>query len=75
MAEFDGRRVAAVFAADTAVKVASLALAELYCHIHKLAYACRIKTGEGIAFVNLVCIVAGKEFTGVVTREAEGHLR
>ena len=46
VAELDGRRVAAVFAADAYVKLFVCAFAERYSHIHKLTYACRIKTCE-----------------------------
>ena len=75
MAEFDGRRVAAVFAADTAMKLFAGALAELNGSFHKFAYALGIEPCKRVEFVNLCRIVRRKELACVVTREAEGHLR
>ena len=39
MAEFNGGRIAAVFAADTDMHIGSYTSAELNCHFHKLTYA------------------------------------
>lgn len=75
VAELDGRRVAAVFAADSAVEIFAFALAELDRSFHKLADAYRIQAGERVAFINLARIVRRQEFARVVAREAESHLR
>ena len=74
MAELDGGRIAAVLTADTAVKFGTGLAAELDRHLHQLADAHRVETGEGIGFVDLVLVVCGQELAGVVTREAERHL-
>ena len=75
MAELDGRRIAAVFAADAAVKLGICALAEFYSHIHELADAGGIELGEGVELVDLVLVIRGQELACIVAREAEGHLR
>ena len=74
MAELDGGRIAAVLTADTAVEFGTGRAAELDRHLHQLADAHRVETGEGIGFVDLVRIVCGQELAGVVAREAERHL-
>ena len=74
MTEFDRRRVAAVFAADTAVKGGPCLFAELYCHLHELTYALGIELGERVELVDLCRVVRRQELTCVVTREAEDHL-
>ena len=74
MAEFDGRRIAAVFAADTAVQMAVCALAERNCHLHEFADADSVETCKRIGLIDLCLIVTGQELACVVTAEAEGHL-
>ena len=74
VAELDGGRIAAVLTADTAVEFGTGRTAELDRHLHQLADAHRVETGEGIGFVDLVRIVCGQELAGVVAREAERHL-
>lgn len=59
MAELDGGRIAAVLTADTAVEFGTGRAAELDRHLHQLADAHRVETGEGIGFVDLVRIVCG----------------
>mgnify|MGYP005779409487 CR=1 FL=1 len=75
MAELDGRRIAAVLAADTAAHLGTGLTAELDSHLHELADADRIETGERIGFIDLVRVVCGQELAGIVAREAERHLR
>ena len=64
-----------MFAADSAVQRLVCALTELDCHIHELADADRVELGEGIELIDLARIVRRQEFSGVVARETEGHLR
>lgn len=75
VAEFYGRRVAAVLAAYTDMQFLSFALTKLNGSFHKLTYADGIQTAERVAFVNLISIVRRQEFARVVAREAESHLR
>ena len=75
MAELDGRRIAAVFAADTAMNVAAGSVSHFDSHIHKFAYAGGVKTCERIGLENLVLVVRRQEFACVVAAETEGHLR
>ena len=75
VAEFDGRRIAAVFAANTKVHFGTNALTAVNSHLHQFANARRIQSCERIRFVNLVCIVCRQELTSIVTRETERHLR
>ena len=75
VAELDGRRIAAVLAADTEVHGRTGRFTHLDRHIHQFAYADRVEAGERVGFVDLVLVVRGQEFAGVVARESEGHLR
>ena len=75
VAEFHRRRIAAVFAADPARHSGPRLSAELHRHLHQFANADGIEARKRIGFVNLVCIVRGQEFSGVVAGEAESHLR
>ena len=75
MAELDGRRIAAVFAADAAVESRPFGFAELNRHLHEFAHALGVELGERVELVNLCGIVRGQELASVVTRETEGHLR
>lgn len=75
MAELDGRRIAAVLAADTAVQLGTGLTAQLDRHLHQLTHTDDVKAGKRIGFVDLVRIVCGQELAGVVAREAERHLR
>ena len=75
VAELDGRRIAAVFAADAAVQLGTSLTTKLDRHLHQLADADGIETGKRIGLVDLVRIVCGQELAGIVTREPERHLR
>ena len=75
VAELYGRRVAAMFAADTAVKRLSFTLAEFNGSFHKFTYADGVKTCKRVAFVNLICVGRSKAFACVVPAEPESHLR
>ena len=75
VAELDGRRVAAVFAADAAVQRGTRLAAEIDCHLHQFADADLVELGKRIGLVDLVLVVRGQELACVVTREAKGHLR
>ena len=75
VAELDGRRIAAVLAADAAAHAGTRLSAEFDRHLHQLADADGVEASEGIGLIDLVRIVCGKELARVVTREAEGHLR
>ena len=75
MAELDGRRIAAVLAADAAVQIGAGLFAEFDRHIHQFADADLVEPCKRIGFVDLVLVVRGQELAGVVAREAEGHLR
>ena len=72
MAELDGGGIAAVLAADAQLDVGAGLAAQLGSHLHQLAHAVLIQTGEGIALEDLVVIVGAQELAGVVTAEAEG---
>ena len=74
MAELNGGRIAAVFAADAEVDVRASLTAQFGSHLHELAHANLIKLGERIVLVNLLVIICAKELAGVVTAETEGHL-
>ena len=75
VAELDGRRIAAVLAADTEVHGRSGRFAHLDRHVHQLAHADLVELRERIGFVDLVLVVRRQELARIVTREAEGHLR
>ena len=75
MAELDGGRIAAVLAADTAAHARTGRSSQFNSHLHQLANADGIQTREGIGLVDLVRIVCRKELAGIVTGEAERHLR
>ena len=74
MAEFDGRGIAALFAADAELDVRAGLTAELRCHLDEAADASLVELGERIGFVDLVVVVGREELARVVTGEAEGHL-
>ena len=74
VAEFNGGRVTAVFAADTAVELAVYRLAQFDCHLHQLANASLIQLSERIAFEDLSVVVSTEELTSIVTREAVSRL-
>ena len=74
VAEHDGRRIAAVLAADAEFDVRAGLLAELNGHLNELADAVLVKTSERIRFVDLLVVVRAEELAGVVAGEAEGHL-
>ena len=74
VAEFDGGRVAAVFAADAQLDIGSGRLAAFDGYLHQLAYADLVQTGEGIGFKYLLLVVVAEELARVVTAEAERHL-
>ena len=59
MAEFNGRGIAAVLAADTDVHFGTYGFAELDRHLHELAYADLVELCERVVFVDLGIIVRG----------------
>ena len=75
MAEFYRGRIAAVLTADTAMHIRTNGFAHLSSHFHQFAYADLIQFCKRIILVDLVIIVCAEEFAGIVTAEAEGHLR
>ena len=75
MAELDGRRIAAVLAADAAVQSGTGRLAEFDSHIHQFAHTDLVQLCKRIEFVDLVIIVGLQELARIVTGETEGHLR
>ena len=75
VAEFYGRRIAAMFAANAAGHTGTRLSAQFHRHLHQLADAHGIKARKRIGFINLVRIVRGQELACVVAREAERHLR
>ena len=74
VAELNGRRIAAVLAADTDVERRIDRLAELDGHFHQLADANLVELCERIVLKDLNVIICGEELAGVVTGEAESHL-
>jgi len=72
--ELHGGGVAAYLAADAQVDVGAGLAAQLGGHVHQLANALLVQTGEGILLVDLLVVVGAQELAGVVTAEAEGHL-
>ena len=63
-----------MLAADTAVERRIYRLAEVDGHLHQLAYTLLIQLSKRILLVDLCIIVSIQELTGIITREAEGHL-
>ena len=59
VAEFDTRRIAAVFTADSAMNIFTGSVSQPNRHIHKFAYANRIEAGKRIAFVYLGGVIRG----------------
>ena len=74
VAELNGRRIAAVLAADTNVHIGSGLLAELDSHFHQLADACLVELCKRIVLEDLSVIVSVQELARVITREAVSHL-
>ena len=75
MSKLDAGRVAAVFAADTALKFGTGFASKRYSHLHKFAYALGVQTCKRVAFVKLRAVIAGKEYACDVTAEAAGQRR
>ena len=75
VAELDRRRIAAVLAADAAVHGRARRFALLHSHIHQFALRrpCRDEQTDRIR--RSCSRSTQQEFTGIVAREAEGHLR
>ena len=63
-----------MFSADSAVESRILGFAQFDRHIHELAHALCIQTGERVGFIDFIFIVCGQELSGVVPAEAECHL-
>ena len=64
-----------MLAADAAVQLGTGLTAQLDRHLHQLADADGIQTGERVGFVDLVRIIRRQELACIVAREAERHLR
>lgn len=75
MAERDGRRIAAVLAADAEFEPRVRLAAELAGHLHKLADTIDVEMLERVVLVDLRVVIRAEELRGVVAAEAEGHLR
>ena len=75
VAELNRCGVTAVLTADTYVEVLVCGSAEGYCHVHQLANTGLVELCEGIVLEDLCIVVSIEELTGIVTREAVGHLR
>ena len=75
VAELDGRRIAALLAADAELDVRAGLTAQLARHLDQTAHAGLIELGERIGLVDLAVIVGREELARVVAAEAEGHLR
>lgn len=75
VAELDGRRIAAVLAADAAMQVGTGASAEFDSHLHQFADADLVELGKRVELVDLVLVIRRQELARIVTGEAEGHLR
>ena len=73
--EFDRAWIAAMFAADTQLDVRTGLAAQFCRHRDQLANAMLIQTGKRILLVNLLVVIMRQESAGVITREAECHLR
>ena len=57
MAELYGRRISAVLAADTALKLRTGCASFLYSHFHKTANTCLVKSCKRIGLVDLSLVV------------------
>ena len=66
MAELHGRRIAAVFAADSQLDVRTGLTAQISSHLHQLANALLIQTGKGIRFINFFGIIRIQELASVI---------
>ena len=64
--EFDGRRFAAVFAANTELQVRLDGTAFLDSHFHKHTDALLVDPSERIGFEDAFVIVVAEEFAGIV---------
>ena len=71
VAELDGRRIAAVLAADSAVELRAGRLAVRDGHLHELADAGLVELRERIVLVDLLVVVRAEELAGVVAAEAK----
>lgn len=60
--------------ADTAVHVGTNGFTLFHGHLHQRAHALLIESCKRIGLVNLIGVICVKEFSGVVTAEAERHL-
>ena len=75
MEEGDRRRIAPVFAADAGFQAGTRSPALLYRHLDQHADPLLVDGSERVVLVNAVAQVVGQELAGVVTREAQRHLR
>ena len=67
MAEFHGRRIAAVLTADTNMELVVYRLTEFDSCFHELANACLVKLSERIVLEDLSIIVSVEELTSVIS--------
>src|SRR5688572_13284362 len=74
MAELDGARVAAMFAADAVFDAGLAGLRFPYCHFHEFAHAALVERYERITLDEFLREVLRDELGDIVTREAVGHL-
>ena len=75
MAEFDGRWLASVFAADTNFQVGPRFASAFGRHSDQLPDAFAIQRRKWILLQNPFCQIRGQHFVHVVAREAERGLR
>src|SRR5260221_10972300 len=75
VAELNGARVAAVFAADAALEILAGLAAELHGHRNQLADAARVERLERVALQDFLLDVLRQEAARVVAAVAKGHLR
>lgn len=78
VAECDGRRIAALLAADAELDVRAGLAAELRCHLDEAADACLVELGERIGLVDLAGIAGlaklGKHFSFHTARHTNATL-
>jgi hypothetical protein len=75
MAEINTVRVAAVFTADSDLKVWTRLPTPLNAHLNQLAYANLVENLERVLLEDALFNVLWDEFPHVIPRQTEGHLR
>ena len=75
MAELNGGRISAVFAADSELDVRTRGSSQIRRNFYELADTCLIQLCERIVLVNFLFVIRSEEGARVIAAEAERHLR